>query len=105
MAVGGLNKVFEVVALPVIQPPPVVGDGWVRFKPRRAAAAPGLPAPVGYGASPSSSGRPPLVWSTLHLTLFVDRAAEFEAWSKLKGLLGYWFYDGEGRLVAKLVWN
>ena len=44
VALGGLNKEFEAVALPVIQQPPEVGDGWVRFV-QTAGGRTGLPAP------------------------------------------------------------
>lgn len=58
VAVGALNKEFEAVGLPIIQQPPEVGDGWVRFV-QTAGGRTGLPAPPGgCGASRSSSGRP-----------------------------------------------
>ena len=57
VAVGGLNKEFEAVALPVIQQPPEVGDGWVRFV-QTAGGRTGLPARAGCAAGRSSSGRP-----------------------------------------------
>ena len=42
----------------------------------------------------------PLVWSTLQLTLFVDRPPEFEVIGASR-FPRHWFYDGEGRLAAK----
>jgi hypothetical protein len=99
VAVGGLSKEFEAVALPLIQPPPVVGDGWVRFA-QTCGGRTGLPAPRRVRRKPFIQWQAPLVWSTLHLTLFVDRAPEFEVVGASR-FPRHWFYDGEGRLAAK----
>jgi hypothetical protein len=99
VAVGGLNKVFEAVALPVIQQPPVVGDGWVRFA-QTAGGRTGLPAPRRVRRKPFIQWQAPLVWSTLQLTLHLDGPPEFEVIGASR-FPRHWFYDGEGHLAAK----
>jgi hypothetical protein len=71
VSLAGLRHKFEAVQLPDIQREPEFGDGWVRFV-QTTGGRTGYPLPVGSGASPSSSGRRPLVWTTLSLTLHVD---------------------------------
>ena len=75
VALGGLNKEFEAVALPVIQQPPEVGDGWVRFV-QTAGGRTGLPAPRRVRRKPFIQWQAPLVWATLGLTLRVDGPAD-----------------------------
>jgi len=99
VAVGLLNHRFEAVALPLLQSPPEVGDGWVRFT-QTAGGRTGLPAPRRVRRRPFVQWQAPLVWSTLRLTLHRDRPAEFEVVGASR-FPRHWFYDHEGRLVAK----
>ena len=99
VAVGGINKEFEAVALPLIQQPAEVGDGWVRFV-QTAGGRTGLPAPRRVRRKPFIQWQAPLVWSTLSLTLHADGPAEFEVLGASR-FPRHWFYDGEGRLAAK----
>jgi hypothetical protein len=99
VAVGGINKEFEAVALPVLQQPPEVGDGWVRFV-QTAGGRTGLPAPRRVRRKPFIQWQAPLVWSTLSLTLHADGPAEFEVLGASR-FPRHWFYDGDGRLAAK----
>ena len=99
VALGGLNKEFEAVALPVIQQPPKVGDGRVRFV-QTAGGRTGLPAPRRVRRKPFIQWQAPLVWATLSLTLRVDGPAEFEVLGASR-FPRHWFYDGDGRLAAK----
>ena len=99
VAVAGLNKEFEAVALPVLQQPVEVGDGWVRFV-QTAGGRTGLPAPRRVRRKPFIQWQAPLVWSTLSLTLHVDRPAEFEVIGASR-FPRHWFYDEAGRLAAK----
>jgi hypothetical protein len=99
VAVAGINKVFEAVALPLLQQPPVVGATSVRFT-QTFGGRTGLPAPRRVRRKPFIQWQAPLVWSTLQLTLHTDRPPELE----VKGASRFprhWFYDGEGRLAAK----
>ena len=99
VAVGILNKEFEAVALPVIQQPPEVGDGWVRFL-QTAGGRTGLPAPRRVRRKPFIQWQSPLVWSTLSLTLHVGGPATFEVLGASR-FPRHWFYDAEGKLAAK----
>jgi hypothetical protein len=97
--VAGLNHEFEAVALPVIQAPPEVGDGWVRFI-QTAGGRTGLPAPRRVRRRPFIQWQAPLVWSTLSLTLRVDGPPTFEVVGASR-FPRHWFYDGDNRLAAK----
>ena len=99
VAVGGLNKEFEAVALPLIQQPPEVGDGWVRFV-QTAGGRTGLPAPRRVRRKPFIQWQAPLVWSTLSLTLHVDGPPSFDVLGASR-FPRHWFYDGQGALSAK----
>jgi Cyclic nucleotide-binding domain len=99
VAMGGLNREFEAVALPVIQQPPEVGDGRVRFV-QTAGGRTGLPAPRRVRRRPFIQWQAPLVWSTISLTLRVDGPPEFEVIGASR-FPRHWFYDGDGRLAAK----
>jgi hypothetical protein len=99
VAMGGLNREFEAVALPVLQQPPEVGDGRVRFV-QTAGGRTGLPAPRRVRRRPFIQWQAPLVWSTLSLTLRVDGPPEFEVIGASR-FPRHWFYDGDGRLAAK----
>jgi len=99
VAVGGLNKEFEAVALPVLQQPPEIGDGWVRFV-QTAGGRTGLPAPRRVRRKPFIQWQAPLVWATLGLTLHSDGPPTFEVLGASR-FPRHWFYDGEGKLAAK----
>ncbi len=99
VAVAGLNKQFKAVALPVIQQPPEVGDGWVRFV-QTAGGRTGLPAPRRVRRKPFIQWQAPLVWATLSLTLRVDGTRSFEVLGA-SHFPRHWFYDSEGKLAAK----
>jgi len=83
----------------VLQQPPEVGDGWVRFV-QTAGGRTGLPAPRRVRRKPFIQWQAPLVWSTLSLTLHADGPAEFEVLGASR-FPRHWFYDGDGRLAAK----
>jgi hypothetical protein len=99
VAVAGLNKEFEAVALPVLQQPPEVGEGWVRFV-QTAGGRTGLPAPRRVRRKPFIQWQAPLVWATLGLTLHADGPPTFEVLGASR-FPRHWFYDGEGKLAAK----
>jgi hypothetical protein len=99
VAVGALNHRFEAVSLPLIQQPPEVGDGWVRFT-QTAGGRTGLPAPRRVRRRPFIQWQAPLVWSTLSLTLRTDGPATFEVVGASR-FPRHWFYDEHGRLASK----
>ena len=99
VAVGALNHEFEAVALPVIQQPPDVTAGRVRFV-QTAGGRTGLPAPRRVRRKPFIQWQAPLVWATLALTLHADRPPEFEVIGASR-FPRHWFYDADGRLAAK----
>ncbi len=99
VAVGSLSHEFEAVALPVIQQPPDVASGRVRFV-QTAGGRTGLPAPRRVRRKPFIQWQAPLVWSTLALTLRADRPAEFEVLGASR-FPRHWFYTADGTLAAK----
>jgi hypothetical protein len=99
VGVGSLGKVFEAVALPLIQPPPVVGEASVRFT-QTFGGRTGLPAPRRVRRKPFIQWQAPLVWSTLQLTLHVDGPPEFEVVGASR-FPRHWFYNDQGQLAAK----
>jgi hypothetical protein len=99
VAMAGLRREFEAVALPDLQAPVEVGDGWVRFT-QTAGGRTGLPAPRRVRRKPFIQWQAPLVWSTLSLTLHADRPPSFEVLGASR-FPRHWVYDHEGRLAAK----
>ena len=99
VALAGLNKQFEAVALPVIQQPPTVGDGSVTFV-QTAGGRTGLPAPRRVRRKPFIQWQAPLVWATLSLTIRVDGPPTFDILGASR-FPRHWFYDAEGKLAAK----
>jgi hypothetical protein len=96
---GGLHYRFQAVQLPVLQRDPERGDGWMRFV-QTAGGRTGVPAPRRVRRRPFVQWQPPLVWTTLSLTLHADGRAEF-------GMTGasrfprHWVYDRDGELSHK----
>jgi hypothetical protein len=99
VSVGNISKEFEAVALPVIQQPPEVGSGWVRFV-QTAGGRTGLPAPRRVRRKPFIQWQAPMVWSTLSLTLPIEGPPTFTVLGA-SAFPRHWFYDGDGQLAAK----
>lgn len=99
VGVARLNHEFEAVALPVIQQPPEIGEGWVRFV-QTAGGRTGLPAPRRVRRAPFVQWQAPLVWSTLSLTLHAGGAPEFAVMGASR-FPRHWIYDAENKLAAK----
>ncbi len=99
VAVAGIRHLFEAVALPVIQGPPEVSDGAVRFT-QTAGGRTGLPSPRRVKRKPFVQWQAPLVWSTLALTLRADADPEFEVIGA-SAFPRHWIYDHGWRLAAK----
>jgi Cyclic nucleotide-binding domain len=96
---GGLPLIFQAVQLADIQHKPEYGDGWVRFV-QTAGGRTSVPAPRRVRRKPFVQWLPPLVWTTLSLTLHADGRAEF-------GMPGasrfprHWVYDNDGQVSLK----
>ena len=99
VALAGLRREFEAVALPDIQAPVEVGDGWVRFT-QTAGGRTGLPAPRRVRRRPYIQWQDPLVWTTLSLTLSLQDPPAFAVQGASR-FPRHWVYDHDGRLAAK----
>jgi hypothetical protein len=99
VALGGLRRQFEAVALPDLQMPVETGPGWIRFI-QTAGGRTGLPAPRRVRRRPFIQWQAPLVWSTLHLTLHAEGPPTFEV-AGASRFPRHWVYDHDGRLAAK----
>jgi hypothetical protein len=99
VAVGGLRRRFQAVALPDLNPDPECGDGWVRFV-QTAGGRTGLPAPRRVKRRPFVQWQAPLVWTTLSLTLYADGRSEF-AMTGASRFPRHWIFDSGGRLAQK----
>ena len=99
VALAGLRREFEAVALPDIQAPVEVGDGWVRFT-QTAGGRTGLPAPRRVRRRPYIQWQAPLVWTTLSLTLSLQDPPAFAVQGASR-FPRHWVYDHDGRLAAK----
>jgi hypothetical protein len=96
---AGLPIVFRAVQLPDIQREPESGDGWVRFV-QIAGGRTSLPAPRRVRRKPFVQWVPPLVWTTLSLTLHTDGRADI-ALAGASRFPRHWVYDGDGQLALK----
>lgn len=97
--VASLGVRFAAVAMPELRPSPEVGDGWVRFRQTCGGRA-GIPGPRRVRRAPYLSLHPPLVWTTLTLTLHADGRTEVH----LPGASPFprhWVYGPDGDLVLK----
>lgn len=90
---------FPGVALPDLRPEPVIEDNAVRFTQTTGGRA-AFPFPRRVARPPYIQIGPPLVWTTLSLTLRADGSSSAE-------LVGaspfprHWIYNDEGKLVQK----
>lgn len=86
------------VPMPTLQPDPVVGDGWVRFR-QTVGGRTGMPTPRHVHGKPFFQIACALAWTTLSLTIYADGGAEHE----LEGASPFprhWVYR-DGKLVEK----
>jgi Cyclic nucleotide-binding domain len=97
--VGRREVTFTAFRLPDIRPEPEVGDGWVRFV-QTTGGRTGVPAPRRVSHPPYAQYDPPLVWTTLALTIHADGRTEHE----VVGASPFprsWIYDHQGKVVRK----
>ena len=88
------------IAFPDLRPPPASGDDSVRFV-QTAGGQPPLLAPRRTSGTTRWTLRPPLVWTTLALTLRADGTSSFEV-AGASQFPRHWIYDSDGRLVQKV---
>jgi hypothetical protein len=96
---GPLGVTFTAVGLPVLQPDPVIGDGSITFT-QTAGGRTALPFPRRVGRPPYFRLAPPLVWTTLSVTLYADGRSS----AVLDGASPFprhWVYDADDKLSAK----
>jgi hypothetical protein len=99
VSIGPLDATFAAVSMPELQPPPVVGDGFISFT-QTTGGRTAVPLPRRINRPPFIRLAPPLVWTTLRLTLRADGSTERE-------LVGaspfprHWVYDSSGELTLK----
>jgi hypothetical protein len=97
--VASLGATFAAIAMPDLRPEPEVGDGWVRFR-QTCGGRTAIPGPRAIKRPPYVRLQPPLVWSTLSLTLHADGHADVD----LPGASPFprhWVYGPDGELVLK----
>ena len=99
MRLGVGEMTFAAAALPDLQQPPEIGDGFVRFV-QTAGGRTGAPMPRKVNHPPFVQLTAPLAWTTLSLTIHADGTSSHE----LIGASAFprpWSYDSEGRLSHK----
>lgn len=99
LRLGAKEMTFAAVPYQVIQRPPEVGDGWVRFS-QTTGGRTGVPAPRPVPHPPFFQMAAPTAWTTLSLTLFADGRSEFEV-TGASSFPRHWIYDDSGKLAAK----
>jgi hypothetical protein len=97
---GPAHATFAAYALPDIQQPVEIGDGWARFT-QTVGGRTGLPAPRRVRRKPFVQFRAPLVWTTLTLTLQAYGDAQW-AVSGASPFPRHWIYGPDGKLAAKV---
>jgi hypothetical protein len=96
---GPLDATFAAVAMPELRPDPEIGAGYVTFT-QTTGGRTALPLPRRISRPPFVRLQPPLVWTTLRLTLFADGHSSM----KLSGASPFprhWVYDADGALALK----
>lgn len=90
---------FEAFGLPVLQAEPQISSDSVRFTQTSGGRA-GLPGPRRVNRPPFVQWNPPLVWTTLELTIAADGTAMFECTS-VSPFPRHWIYGPDGELALK----
>lgn len=96
---GVLRTTFAAVALPDLQPDPVVGETSVRFV-QTAGGRTGLAMPRRVRRPPFVQINAPYAWTTLALTLHADGRVEREVVGA-SPFPRHWIYDDAGALCSK----
>jgi hypothetical protein len=97
---GSRKILYPTIRMPDLQPAPEVGPRSVRFV-QTTGGRPALPLPRKLNRPPFVQIMPPVVWTTLALTINADGSTK-------RGVLGaspfprHWVYDGDGKLESKV---
>jgi Cyclic nucleotide-binding domain len=97
--ISSLGATFAAVGMPDLRPEPEVGDGWVRFT-QTVGGRTALPAPRAIAKPPYVRLQPPLVWTTLAITLFADGRSELTL-AGASPFPRHWVYGPDGELTLK----
>jgi hypothetical protein len=97
--IGPLDATFAAVPMPDLRPDPVVADGQITFT-QTVGGRTALPMPRHTSKPPFLRLQPPLVWTTLRLTLHAYGSAtpEFAGASPFPR---HWVYDASGAVAFK----
>ena len=96
---GPLDATFAAVSMPELRPAPVVGDGFVTFT-QTIGGRTAMPLPRRISKPPFLRLTPPLVWTTLRLTLRADASPALEL-AGASPFPRHWVYDAAGDLALK----
>jgi hypothetical protein len=97
---GGRKILFPAIAMPDIRPEPEAGKLSVRFV-QTAGGRPPLPLPRKLNRPPFVQIMPPVVWTTLALTLKADGSITPEVLGA-SPFPRHWIYDTSGTLIQKV---
>ncbi len=96
---GPLGVTLAAIALPDLQLEPEIGAGEVRFR-QTCGGRTAMPMPRRVAHPPYVRLQPPLVWSTLTLTLRSDGTSAYEL-AGASPFPRHWVYGPDGRLALK----
>jgi hypothetical protein len=96
---GPIDATFAAVAMPELRPAPEIGDGYVTFT-QTTGGRTALPLPRRISRPPFVRLQPPLVWTTLRLTLHADGHSTMELCGA-SPFPRHWVYDAAGELALK----
>jgi hypothetical protein len=99
LRIGPGSITFQAVALPDLRPTPEVSETSVRFV-QTAGGRTGVAAPRYVDHPPYLRVTPPVVWTTLALTIRADGSSDYEMVGA-SPFPRHWIYDHSGRHVAK----
>ena len=99
LRIGPANITFQAVALQDLRPTPEVSETSVRFV-QTAGGRSGVAAPRYVDHPPYLQVAPPVVWTTLALTIRADGSSDYEMVGA-SPFPRHWIYDQSGRHVAK----
>lgn len=96
---GPLGVTLAAIALPDLRADPEVGEGFVRFR-QTCGGRTALPMPRRIAHPPFVRLQPPMVWTTLTLTLRSDGTSSYEL-AGASPFPRHWVYGPDSALVAK----
>ena len=96
---GPLGVTLAAVTLPDLQAAPEIGEGWVRFR-QTCGGRTAMPMPRRIAHPPYLRLQPPMVWSTLTLTLRSDGSSSYDL-AGASPFPRHWVYGPDGALTLK----